>query len=116
MRKTIFAFLTGLMMFGTITAASASPDSKNQTAKKPKVQTGIDTLLPDYKKQLKGKRIGLITNPAGVNTSLKSSVDILYENPDIKLTALFGPEHGVRGDAQAGDEVGSYIEIGRAHV
>ncbi|MBD4899297.1 DUF1343 domain-containing protein, partial [Xanthomonas citri pv. citri] len=58
----------------------------------------------------KGKRIGLITNPAGVNTSLKSSVDILYENPDIKLTALFGPEHGVRGDAQAGDEVGSYID------
>ncbi|MCY8140422.1 DUF1343 domain-containing protein, partial [Bacillus inaquosorum] len=49
MRKTIFAFLTGLMMFGTITAASASPDSRNQTAKKPKVQTGIDTLFPDYK-------------------------------------------------------------------
>lgn len=55
MRKTIFAFLTGLMIFGTITAASASPDSKNQTAKKPKVQTGIDTLLPDYKKQAQGK-------------------------------------------------------------
>ncbi|AEP85081.1 exo-beta-N-acetylmuramidase NamZ family protein [Bacillus spizizenii] len=110
MRKTTFAFLTGLMMIGTITAASASPDSKNQTAKKPKVQTGIDTLFPDYKKQLKGKRIGLITNPTGVNASLKSSVDILYENPDIKLTALFGPEHGVRGDAQAGDEVGSYID------
>ncbi|MEG7336280.1 exo-beta-N-acetylmuramidase NamZ family protein [Bacillus sp. 0102A] len=110
MRKTIFAFLTGLIMFGTITAASASPDSKNQTAKKPKVQTGIDTLLPVYKKHLKGKRIGLITNPTGVNASLKSSVDILHENPDIKLTALFGPEHGVRGDAQAGDKVGSYID------
>ncbi|RPJ99977.1 hypothetical protein BSBH6_03486 [Bacillus subtilis] len=110
MRKTIYAFLTGLMMFGTITAASASPDSRNQTAKKPKIQTGIDTLLPDFKKRLKGKRIGLITNPTGVNASLKSSVDILYENPDIKLTALFGPEHGVRGDAQAGDEVGSYID------
>ncbi|MCY8882759.1 DUF1343 domain-containing protein [Bacillus spizizenii] len=110
MRKTIFTFLTRLMMIGTITAVSASPDSKNQTAKKPKVQTGIDTLFPDYKKQLKGKRIGLITNPTGVNASLKSSVDILYENPDIKLTALFGPEHGVRGDAQAGDEVGSYID------
>ncbi len=52
----------------------------------------------------------MITNPTGVNASLKSSVDILYENPDIKLTALFGPEHGVRGDAQAGDEVGSYID------
>jgi uncharacterized protein YbbC (DUF1343 family) len=45
-----------------------------------------------------------------VSASLKSSVDILYEDPDIQLTALFGPEHGVRGDAQAGDEVGSYID------
>ncbi|MGF7535810.1 exo-beta-N-acetylmuramidase NamZ domain-containing protein [Bacillus mexicanus] len=110
MRKTIFAFLTGFMMFGTITAASPSPDARNQTAKKPKVQTGIDMLFPEYKKRLKGKRIGLITNPTGVNASLKSSVDILYENHDIKLTALFGPEHGVRGDAQAGDEIGSYID------
>ncbi len=78
MRKTIFAFLTGLMMFGTITAASASPDDKNQTAKKPKVQTGIDTLLPDYKKKLKGKRIGLITNPTGVNASLMKTAFHLW--------------------------------------
>lgn len=55
MRKTIFAFLTGFIMFGTITAASASPDSKNQTVKKPKVQTGIDTLLPAYKNSSKEK-------------------------------------------------------------
>ncbi|AFZ89219.1 hypothetical protein B938_00870 [Bacillus velezensis AS43.3] len=41
---------------------------------------------------------------------MKSSVDVLYEAPDIHLTALFGPEHGVRGDAQAGDKVTSYID------
>ncbi|MEC0356758.1 exo-beta-N-acetylmuramidase NamZ family protein [Bacillus halotolerans] len=110
MKKTVWVLLAGLMMFGTMTAASASPDSEKQTAKKPKVQTGIDILLSQHKKQLKGKRVGLITNPTGVSASLKSSVDILYEDPDIQLTALFGPEHGVRGDAQAGDEVGSYID------
>lgn len=41
---------------------------------------------------------------------MKSSVDLLFEHPDIKLTALYGPEHGVRGDAQAGEGVESYTD------
>lgn len=41
---------------------------------------------------------------------MKSSVDLLFEQPDIKLTALYGPEHGVRGDAQAGEGVESYTD------
>ncbi|WP_430742696.1 exo-beta-N-acetylmuramidase NamZ family protein [Bacillus atrophaeus] len=110
MKKTGLALLAGMLMIGTMTAASASQDQENQAVKKPKVQTGIDILLSDYKKQLKGKKIGLITNPTGVNSSLKSSVDVLIQDPDIQLTTLYGPEHGVRGDAQAGDEVASYID------
>ncbi|MGW8460790.1 exo-beta-N-acetylmuramidase NamZ family protein [Bacillus atrophaeus] len=110
MKKTGLALLAGMLMIGTMTAVSASPDQENQAVKKPKVQTGIDILLSDYKKQLKGKKIGLITNPTGVNSSLKSSVDVLSQDPDIQLTTLYGPEHGVRGDAQAGDEVASYID------
>lgn len=110
MKKTGLALLAGILMIGTMTAVSASPDQENQAVKKPKVQTGIDILLSDYKKQLKGKKIGLITNPTGVNSSLKSSVDVLSQDPDIQLTTLYGPEHGVRGDAQAGDEVASYID------
>ncbi|ATO26745.1 hypothetical protein RA13_00740 [Bacillus atrophaeus] len=110
MKKTGLALLAGMLMIGTMTAASASQDQANQAVKKPKVQTGIDILLSDYKKQLKGKKIGLITNPTGVNSSLKSSVDVLSQDPDIQLTTLYGPEHGVRGDAQAGDEVASYID------
>ncbi|MCY8921423.1 DUF1343 domain-containing protein [Bacillus atrophaeus] len=110
MKKTGLALLAGMLMIGTMTAASASQDQENQAVKKPKVQTGIDILLSDYKKQLKGKKIGLITNPTGVNSSLKSSVDVLSQDPDIQLTTLYGPEHGVRGDAQAGDEVASYID------
>ncbi|MCY8513587.1 DUF1343 domain-containing protein [Bacillus atrophaeus] len=110
MKKTGLALLAGMLMIGTMTAASASQNQENQAVKKPKVQTGIDILLSDYKKHLKGKKIGLITNPTGVNASLKSSVDVLSQDSDIQLTTLYGPEHGVRGDAQAGDEVASYID------
>ncbi|KXZ16869.1 hypothetical protein AXI59_18400 [Bacillus nakamurai] len=110
MKKQTAALLAGLLVIGAMTAVSASSDKDIQITKKAKVQTGIDRLLKEYKKQLKGKKIGLITNPTGVNSSMKSSVDVLYESPYIHLTALFGPEHGVRGDAQAGDKVTSYID------
>lgn len=54
---------------------------------------------------LRGKRIGLITNPTGVDRELRSSIDLLARHPDLQLVALFGPEHGVRGNAQAGEKV-----------
>lgn len=78
--------------------------------KKNKVTPGIEVLLADQKELLKGKKVGLITNPTGIDSILNSIVDLLYEDPDIELTALFGPEHGVRGDAQAGSYVESYID------
>src|SRR5699024_5419053 len=59
---------------------------------------------------VKGKNVGLITNPTGVNSSLDSIVDLIHEDPDINLVAMYGPEHGVRGDAQAGASVESYID------
>jgi len=69
------------------------------------VKTGIEVLRDQNFKMLEGKRVGLITNPTGVDRALKSTVDILFEAKNIKLVALFGPEHGVRGDAHAGDKV-----------
>ncbi len=69
--------------------------------------TGIEVLRRDNFKLLEGKRVGLITNPTGVDASLKSTVDILHEAPNVKLVALYGPEHGVRGDAHAGSTVGN---------
>lgn len=59
---------------------------------------------------LRGKKVGLITNPTGIDSKLTSIVDLLHDDPDINLTALFGPEHGVRGDAQAGASVEYYID------
>jgi uncharacterized protein YbbC (DUF1343 family) len=69
------------------------------------VETGIDVLLADGFRLLAGKRVGLITNPTGVTADLRSTVDVLHRAPDVKLVALFGPEHGVRGDTAAGDKV-----------
>ena len=69
------------------------------------VKTGIDVLRDQNFKILEGKRVGLITNPTGVDSKLKSTIDILHEAANVTLVALFGPEHGVRGDAHAGDEV-----------
>lgn len=76
----------------------------------PKVKTGVEVLRESNFKILQGKRVGLITNPTGVDAQLKSTVDILNEAPGVKLVVLYGPEHGVRGDIYAGDHVESVTD------
>ena len=71
------------------------------------VYTGIDMLERYGFEELRGKRVGLVTNPSGVARYLRSTIDILFEAPEVNLVALYGPEHGVRGDAYAGDHVAS---------
>ena len=71
------------------------------TENKP-VILGIDRLVEEFSPLIEGKRIGLITNPSGVSSSLQSDIDLLYADGRFELTALFGPEHGVRGDVMAG--------------
>lgn len=70
-----------------------------------KIKTGIEVLKEQNFKCLEGKRVGLITNPTGVDNHLRSTIDILHEAKNVKLVALYGPEHGVRGDVHAGDHV-----------
>jgi uncharacterized protein YbbC (DUF1343 family)/CubicO group peptidase (beta-lactamase class C family) len=62
-----------------------------------KVLTGIDVLARDNFKQLGGMRIGLVTNQTGRDRSGRSTIDVLYKAPNVKLVALFSPEHGIRG-------------------
>lgn len=69
------------------------------------VKTGIEILRENDFQSLKGKKVGLITNPTAVDAQLKSTVDILHEAPEVQLVALFGPEHGVRGDVAAGEKI-----------
>ena len=71
------------------------------------VYNGID-VIDKYDHLFKDRNIGLITNPTGVNKRLQSTIDII--NSKYRLKALFAPEHGVRGDVQAGDQVDSYMD------
>lgn len=69
------------------------------------VKTGIEVLRDRDFDVLKGKRVGLVTNPSGVDRDLVSTIDILHSAPEVELVALYGPEHGVRGDVYAGDKI-----------
>ena len=62
-----------------------------------KVMTGIDVLERDGFKQLNGMRVGLITNHTGRNRAGRATIDVLHKAPNVKLVALFSPEHGIRG-------------------
>lgn len=79
--------------------------SDNRHRSAPAVLPGIEVLRRNGFEELDGLRVGLITNPTGVDNSLKSTIDILAEAPNVRLTALFAPEHGVRGDHVAGASV-----------
>ena len=69
------------------------------------VKPGIEVLRDRGFEGLVGKRVGLVTNPSGVDRNLRSTIDILYNAPGVDLVALYGPEHGVRGDVYAGGKV-----------
>ena len=76
----------------------------------PKVKTGIEVLRDRGFDALQGKRVGLVTNPSGVDSHLRSTIDILFNAPGVNLVALYGPEHGVRGDVYAGGKVSDSID------
>lgn len=63
----------------------------------PAVTPGIDVLINEYPDLIRGKRLGLITNPSAVGADMRSTVDILATTPGVNLAALFGAEHGIRG-------------------
>jgi uncharacterized protein YbbC (DUF1343 family) len=69
------------------------------------VLPGIDVLIRDSLSLLRGKRVGLITNQTGVTADGRSTADVLAATPGVRLVALFGPEHGIRGTAEGGASV-----------
>lgn len=71
------------------------------------VKNGID-VIEKYADLFRGKRVGLITGPTGLDKNLKSTIDIIIEK--FNLTALFSPEHGIRGNFQAGVHVENYLD------
>ena len=71
------------------------------------VKLGNEVLARNQFNVLQTKRIGLITNPSGVNRQLQSTIEVLRHAPKVNLVALFGPEHGIYGDVPAGDKIES---------
>ena len=69
------------------------------------VKLGIDVLLEDRIELVEGLRVGLVTHPAGVDSALVPTIDRLAADERVRLVQLFGPEHGVRGDVAAGEDV-----------
>ena len=68
---------------------------------------GADVLLHERLDLLRGRRVGLITNPTGVTGNLESLVDVFHEHPEIDLRALFSPEHGLTASVEDGEHVPS---------
>ncbi len=69
------------------------------------VKLGVEVFLEKYLDLVKSKRVGLITNPTGTDSNVISTITLFAKTSEIHLVALYGPEHGVRGDAQAGEYV-----------
>jgi len=69
------------------------------------VKLGVEVFLERHLDMVRSKRVGLITNPTGTDSNLTSTITLFADNPHIHLVALYGPEHGVRGDAQSGEGV-----------
>ncbi len=76
----------------------------------PAIKLGVDVLLSERLDLIRHHRVGLITNPTGLTSDYRSTIDALKGQPQVQLTALFGPEHGVRGDVPAGEHVQNYID------
>jgi len=74
------------------------------------VVPGVEVLLSDSIHLIRGKRVGLLTNHSGRDRQGRSTIDLLFKAPGVKLTALYGPEHGIRGVAKAGEKISSSVD------
>lgn len=81
-----------------------------KNSNRPPVKLGVEVLFEKQFDLIRGRRVGLITNPTGVDRHLDSIVGRFQREPGVKLVALYGPEHGVRGNAQAGEYVPFYFD------
>jgi uncharacterized protein YbbC (DUF1343 family) len=108
--KNIFA--VGILLL--FLACQSNMHIKQPTPTKPlkllKVILGNENFISNHLKLIENKRVGLITNPSGVTSKLEYISDIFFNHPKINLVALFGPEHGIRGNEYGGDKVKDSID------
>lgn len=99
LKKAIGSFSISLvLLFSLVLSAGANEDFK----------LGDERLLTEYAYLVEGKKVGLVTNQSGVDKEGVSTIDKLKNAPNVYLTALYGPEHGIDGNASAGEYISSY--------
>lgn len=98
----------------SVAAAAAAAVAQTQalagTLPAASIALGNEVFLSETWRELRGRSIGVITNQTGVTSGLVSIVDAIRRRPEIKLKAIYAPEHGFRGDRPAGSYVASYTD------
>jgi uncharacterized protein YbbC (DUF1343 family) len=97
---SLIPWLTPWLALACATPAGSVPRSSSSG-----VVPGVEVLLTDSLHLVRGKRVGLLTNHSGRDRHGTSTIDLLFRAPGVRLTALYGPEHGIRGVARAGDKI-----------
>ncbi|MFF7869447.1 exo-beta-N-acetylmuramidase NamZ domain-containing protein [Streptomyces qaidamensis] len=93
----------------TATAAAVSaPSTASAAQRRRRLRTGFERLAQDGYSLLDGQKVGIVTNPTGITRDARHIVDAMHADARVDLRAVFGPEHGFRGTAQAGGSEGRY--------
>ncbi|MBN2265105.1 MAG: DUF1343 domain-containing protein [Candidatus Aminicenantes bacterium] len=109
--KTAIPWLGLALALGLTLGGCAGPERPRAPAEPDaRVKPGVEVFLEQRLDLVSGKRVGLITNPTGTDAGLRSTADLFRANPAVDLVALYGPEHGIRGNAQAGEYVPFYYD------
>ncbi|MGY6020797.1 exo-beta-N-acetylmuramidase NamZ family protein [Streptomyces spinosirectus] len=102
-RRALLAATTAAASFTAAPPATAADSGRHR-----QLRTGFENLRASAYAPLRGQRVGIVTNPTGVTRDVRHIVDVMHADPRVELTAVFGPEHGFRGTAQAGGSEGRY--------
>jgi uncharacterized protein YbbC (DUF1343 family) len=97
-----------LVAGGAAGALAAAPAPAAAHTGRGRVRTGFERLAADGYAALSGQRVGVVTNPTGIARDVRHIVDVMHADDRVDLVAVFGPEHGFRGTAQAGGSEGRY--------
>ncbi len=104
------AFAVALIFLSGSAACRSTERNARQFGESFRIRLGLEVFLETPARWVGGKRVGLVTNPTGVNADLFSGVTLMIEHSEIDLAVLYGPEHGIRGDAQAGESVPFFMD------
>ncbi|MER7376731.1 exo-beta-N-acetylmuramidase NamZ family protein [Streptomyces lanatus] len=95
-------------LLAATTAAASLPSAAAAAERTGNLRTGFERLSADGYSVLDGQKVGVVTNPTGVTRNVRHIVDVMHADERVNLRAVFGPEHGFRGTAQAGGSEGRY--------